>query len=119
MHSRAHRLLVDSIYMSVCLTKIQWSNRNYQATEGMLCARTGERQLAQIASLLWQVERGGQLKSLRNHAWSQMLTPTVDFLLHLLYQLSFQSFNCVHMDYRHGLKLRHGCPRNLVRYYGT
>ena len=41
----------------MCLTKIQWSNRNYQATEGMLCARTGERQLAQIASLLWQVER--------------------------------------------------------------
>ena len=83
----------------MCLTKIQWSNRNYQATEGMLCARTGERQLAQIASLLWQVERereGGQLKSLRNHAWSQMLTPTVDFLLHLLCQLPFQSFNCMY-----------------------
>ena len=40
--------------------------------------------------------RGGQLKSLRNHAWSQMLTPTVDFLLHLLCQLLFQSFNCMY-----------------------
>ena len=39
---------------------------------------------------------GGQLKSLRNHAWSQMLTPTVDFLLHLLCQLPFQSFNCMY-----------------------
>ena len=57
------------------MSKIQRSKQKKRAKEGTLCARAGERQLAQIAGVLWQVGADGGMEGVGRGAAGKLAKP--------------------------------------------